>query len=87
MGHDAIIVRGWVGIMQKFETNFFGLVVFALLYGVADVQIKIDKGYYKRFERWNARLIDMVSDALTPLFIGIKYVFYVVSLILVLSFF
>ena len=65
----------------------FGLVIFALLNGIVDVYEKSSAGYYKRLDRWSARLTDMVSDVLTTLFIGIKYVFYVVSLILVLSFF
>ena len=65
----------------------FGLVIFALLYGIVDVYEKSSAGYYKRLDRWSARLTDMVSDVLTTLFIGIKYAFYVVSLILVLSFF
>lgn len=65
----------------------FGLVVFALLYGIVVVHEKSSEGYYKRLDHWYARLFDMASDALTPLFTGTYYAFFVVCLILVLSFF
>ena len=65
----------------------FGLVIFALLYGIVDVYEKSSVGYYKRLDRWYARLFDMASDALAPLFTGTYYAFSVVCLILVLSFF